>query len=242
MSGTLLGGRVAHVQPESGHRTGIEPVLLAASVPARAGQAVLEGGSGAGAGLLCLAARIAGITGVGVERDAALVDLARANAAANGFAGLDFLAAPLESFAGPPRFDHAFANPPWHDAAGTPSPDTGRESARRASGGLYAAWAARLGGAIHRRGSLTLAAPAGRLAEALAALQAAGCGSLRVMPLWPKLGRAPKLILLQGIKGGRSPDALLPGLVLHTAQGGYTAEAEAILRAGAGLDWTAKTR
>ncbi|MCX7381847.1 MAG: SAM-dependent methyltransferase, partial [Alphaproteobacteria bacterium] len=65
----LLGGRVVHSQPELGHRTGVEPVLLAAFVPARPGERVLEGGSGAGAGLLCLAARVA-VSGLGVEIDA----------------------------------------------------------------------------------------------------------------------------------------------------------------------------
>ena len=46
---SLLGGRVPYVQPTHGHRSGIEPVLLAASIPARAGHMVLEGGAGAGA-------------------------------------------------------------------------------------------------------------------------------------------------------------------------------------------------
>ncbi|HET9018931.1 MAG TPA: SAM-dependent methyltransferase, partial [Acetobacteraceae bacterium] len=91
MSGTLLGGRVHHTQLAEGHRTGIEPVLLAASIPAMHGARVLEGGTGSGAGLLCLAARVQGIAGVGIERDPALAALARANIAANGFAGLAVL-------------------------------------------------------------------------------------------------------------------------------------------------------
>ena len=68
-AGSLLGGRVPYCQPAQGHRSGIEPVLLAASIPARAGARVLEGGSGAGAGLLCLAARVPDISGLGLEVD-----------------------------------------------------------------------------------------------------------------------------------------------------------------------------
>ena len=49
--GHLLGGRVRYAQPRSGFRSGIEPVLLAAAVPARPGERVLEAGSGAGAAL-----------------------------------------------------------------------------------------------------------------------------------------------------------------------------------------------
>jgi tRNA1(Val) A37 N6-methylase TrmN6 len=46
---------------------------------------------------------------------------------------------------------------------------------------------------------------------------------------------AAKRILLQARRGGRGPDRVLPGLVLHEAQGGYTAEAEAVLREAAPL-------
>ena len=68
---------MAHEQPKLGHRTGIEPVLLAAFVPARAGDSVLEGGTGSGAGLLCLTVRVADLRAVGVERDPEMAVLAR---------------------------------------------------------------------------------------------------------------------------------------------------------------------
>jgi len=38
----FLGGRLGILQPKKGYRAGVDPVLLAASVPARAGQSVLE--------------------------------------------------------------------------------------------------------------------------------------------------------------------------------------------------------
>ena len=82
--GTLLGGRVRHAQPHLGHRTGLEPVLLAACVPARPGQRVLEGGTGVGSALLCLAVRVPGLVGRGIERDAVMAELARGTIAANG--------------------------------------------------------------------------------------------------------------------------------------------------------------
>ena len=85
-AGTLLDGRLHHAQPTAGHRTALEPVLLAAAIPARPGERVLEGGTGSGAALLCLAARVAGLYAVGIERDAAMAALARDNMAANGFA------------------------------------------------------------------------------------------------------------------------------------------------------------
>jgi tRNA1Val (adenine37-N6)-methyltransferase len=237
---TLLGGRVRHVQAACGHRTGIEPVLLAAAIVARPGQRVLEGGTGSGAALLCLAERCPGIVGVGIERDPAQADLARQNIEANAMTGLAVVTGDLTDSALLPvagRFDHAFANPPWHAPSGTISPDAGQEAARRAPEGLLGAWIGALARRLRERGSLTLVTSAGTLAECMAGLAEAGCGSATLLPLWPKQGREAKLVLLRGLRGGRGPTRVLPGLVLHADGGGYTPAAEAILRHGSALEW-----
>jgi tRNA1(Val) A37 N6-methylase TrmN6 len=231
--GTLLDGRVRHVQPVAGHRTGLEPVLLAACVPAKPGERVLEAGTGSGAALLCLAARIPGLRGVGVERDPAMAALARRNAAANHL-DITVLQADIAALQVDGRFDHALANPPW-GGEGTASPEPLREAAKRAAPGLFALWAARLATPLRHHGTLTLIIAAAALPASLAALEAAGCGSPAIVPLWPRAGQPARLAILQGIKGGRGPCRLLPGLVLHAAGGGFTPETDAILRAGAAL-------
>jgi tRNA1(Val) A37 N6-methylase TrmN6 len=237
--GWLLGGRVHHAQFRNGHRTGLEPVLLAAAVPAQPGERVLEGGTGSGAALLCLAARVPGLSAVGLERDPALATLARANAAANGFADLSVLAtditAPWPGDTPDARaFDHALANPPWH-GSGTASPDAAREAAKRATPDVFAVWAARLASPLRPGGTLTLVASTGSLPACLDALRGAGCGSLALLPLWPRPEKPAKLVLLQGVKGGRGACRVLAGLVLHTGDGGFTPAANAVLRDGAAL-------
>ena len=209
--------------------------MLAAAIPARSGEHVLEGGSGAGAALLCLAARVPGLHGTGVERDPALAALAGRNAQANRFGGLGFVAADVVAIRDLGRFDHAMANPPYHPPSGTASPDSAREQAKRGGEGLLAAWAAALAAPLRHRGTLSFILPAATLPECLAAMAAAGCAVRAVLPLWPKAGLAAKLVLVQGVKGGRTTLRLLPGLVLHRAEGGYTTEADAILRDGAAL-------
>ena len=231
----LLDGRVRHDQPVAGHRTGIEPVLLAASIPARTGERILEGGTGSGAALLCVAHRVPGITGLGLEIDPAMAALAGANGAANGFGALEFLATDLTAWRTGARFDHAMANPPWHAAGASASPDAGKDRARRAAPGLFAAWAAALARPLRHRGTLTFVIAAAHADAALAAIADAGCGSLAMLPLWPRAGVAARLVLLRGIKGGRGPFRLLPGLVLHAPDGGFTDEAQTILRDGAAL-------
>lgn len=230
-----MGGTVRLAQPRHGHRSGIEPVLLAAIVPARVGQRILEGGTGAGAGLLCLAQRVAGISGVGLELDAVMAALARANFAASAASELSVLEGDLALTVPDGVFDHAMANPPWHDAAATQSPDPVRALARHARPGLMALWAQQLAQRLRHRGTLSFITGAGTLTECLAAFTQAGCGSHVVMPLWPRAGRPSKLVLLQGVRGGRGPSRVLPGLVLHDARDGYTEAADAVLRGGAML-------
>jgi tRNA1(Val) A37 N6-methylase TrmN6 len=194
-----------------------------------------------GTALLCLAYRVPGISGVGIERNPALVEIARANAAANRFPSLSFVASDLLQFRAGCAFDHAFANPPWHAPGATASPNAGREVAKRGASGLFLAWARALAAPLRNRGTLTVVIATARLAECLAALEAAGCGSPTVLPLWPKPERAAKLVLVSGVKGGRGPCRLPPGLVLHRPDGAYTDAAEAILRDGAPLPLYARS-
>lgn len=234
-SGHLLDGRVHYAQPRQGFRSGIEPVLLAASIPARRGESALEGGTGAGATLLCLAARVPDLRAVGVEREPGLVMLARQNAAANRQPRLSFIVADMAALPDTGAFDHACANPPYHSPAGTASPDAAREAAKRGRSGLAQHWATALAERLRPRGTLTFILPAAILAVCAEAFAAAGCPPIAMLPLWPKPGREAKLVLLRGVKGSRAPFRVLPELVLHDAEGGFTQDAEAILRHGRAL-------
>ncbi|HEY4041783.1 MAG TPA: methyltransferase [Rhodopila sp.] len=233
--GHLLGGRVLYFQPATGFRSGVEPVLLAASVPAQAGDYVLEAGSGAGAALLCLTARVPGVRATGVEIDASVAGLAAVNARANGFANIEIVADRIESAFLPSQFDHAMTNPPYHAPLGSASPNAARETAKRGSDGLILGWIGRLSNLLRPRGSLTLIAPAGMVPSCLTAMSRSRCACTAIFPLWPKAGRPAKLVLLRGAKDTRAPVRLMPGLVLHQPDGSFSDAAQSILRDGAAL-------
>jgi tRNA1(Val) A37 N6-methylase TrmN6 len=238
----FLCGRLRLWQPRQGYRAATDPVLLAAAVPARPGQAVLDLGCGAGAAALCLAQRVAGLRLAGVELQPAYAELARRNAARNG------VAMQVEEGAVPdlPRalrqgFDHVIANPPYYGAGGTPSPVAARDRALRAVTPV-ADWVRAGLTRLVPGGWLTLILSTPLLPEALAALPPRG-GSAEVLPLAPRDGRAAPRVILRARKGGRGPFRLLPALVLHqgAAHDGdrenYTPAATAVLREGQDLLW-----
>ena len=230
MDDRFLGGRVAVRQSADGFRSGLDAVMVAAAVPARAGDHVLELGAGAGAASLCVAARVAFCRVTAVEIDAALAGLIRENAQVNG--------APVEAvcadiFALPPElkreFAHVFCNPPFHE--GQASPDEARDRALRDAGRLGEWLEVGLKRTVSG-GTFTTIIRADRMGEALSLLPARG---VSVLPLWPRADVPAKRVVVQAVKGARSALTMLPGLVLHEQDGRYTQAADAILRDGAAL-------
>lgn len=232
---SVLGGRLTLQQPARGYRAAIDPVLLAASVtpPARGG-AVLDLGCGVGTAALCYAARVPDGPVIGLELQPALADLARTNAEANGMA--DRVRIVTGDLLDPPPavpgngFARVLANPPYlAPEAADPAPQPEKAAATVEGTADLAAW---IGFALSRlepRGRLILVHRADRLADILTLL-AGRAGDIAVFPLWPKPGQAAKRVIVGARKGARGGTTVLPGLVLHTADGAYTPAAEAVLR------------
>lgn len=236
----FLMGRLRLLQPARGYRAATDPVLLAAACPAKAGESVLDLGCGAGAAALCLAARVPGVVLAGLEVQPGYADLARRNAERNGVA-MEVVQGDLTAMPKVLRrdFDHVVANPPYYDAGGSPSPNAARDRALRVDTPI-AAWVTAAGARLRPGGWLTMIFATPCLPEALTALPPK-LGSASVLPLEPRVGRAPPRVILQARKGGRGAFLLLPPFTLHdgTSHDGdresYTAAANDILRNGADL-------
>ncbi|MEJ0067868.1 MAG: methyltransferase [Pseudomonadota bacterium] len=234
----LLGGRVALAQPAAGYRAAIDPVLLAAAVDAAPGERVVDLGCGVGTAALCLMQRVPELRVLGVDCDPDAVALACGNAGRNRRDGftvqmLDLLGDPAALAALAP-VAHVMTNPPFHAAAASdPSPVAAKARATIAGFALDV-WLARAVRLLAPRGSLTVIYRADRLDALLAALPKA-VGAIAVVPLWPRAGAPAKRVIVAAIKGSRAPCTITAGLVLHRPDGGYTAEAEALLREAAGL-------
>jgi len=174
---------------------------------------------------------------VGVERDAEVLALARANIAANGLDDRVEAIAGDVGAAAPTGFDAALANPPFFDdPAALRAPHPAKSGAWMAEDGLEA-WTGYLVAAIRDGGTLTLIHRADRLADILAALSAKA-GSFQVRPIHPFADEPAKRVLVRAVRGGKAPLQLLAPLVAHERGGAkHSAEAEAILRGAADLPW-----
>jgi tRNA1(Val) A37 N6-methylase TrmN6 len=240
----FLGGRLSVVQPQRGHRAGSDAVFLAAAVPAKSGERVLDIGAGVGVAGLCLLARVPGIRITAVEIDAGQCALAAGNAARNGFsAQFEVVTADVTApgkilgAAGLKResYHHLIANPPFHEEGRVrAAPDAARASAHVMGAGGLAAWVRFFAAMAAPNARLTLIHLPDCLGELLELLDGR-FGDVAVFPLFPKRDQPAVRILVQAQKGSKAGLSLLPGLVLHEEDGSYTEAAEAILRGGEAL-------
>jgi tRNA1(Val) A37 N6-methylase TrmN6 len=236
----LLGGRIRLRQPAAGYRVAIDPVFLAAAVPAEPHQLVLDVGCGAGAAMLCLATRVPQSRVVGLEMQRDLVRLAGDNAILNGMETRisvmigDLLRPPPRL--SPGAFDHVMANPPFYEHGRTmTAASAGKAEATVEGNADLPAWVRFALAMVRPKGTVTFIHRADRI-DALLGEIAGRAGEVVVYPLWAGEDRPASRILVRARKQIAAPARLARGLVLHRADGRLSERAESILREGRGLE------
>jgi tRNA1(Val) A37 N6-methylase TrmN6 len=132
------------------------------------------------------------------------------------------------------------ANPPYFRRDhSVPAQEAGRERAMGEATAL-AQWIEVAAPRVVDGGHVTFIQRAERLPE-LIALMTARLGSVEVLPLIPRRGRAAQLVLIRGRKGGRAPFRLADPVLMHAGaahdgdRDDYTELVAAVLREGAAL-------
>lgn len=239
----LYQGKLTLEQPRRAYRFGSDAMLLAAAIPAHnpshEGRKVLELGCGVGAVLLAGHYRAPGIHLTGIERETEYAELARANIRRNNAENHvtvvqgDVCDRGLLHLLG--VFDHVVANPPYYEVEKhSAAPDELRRVARQQAPGDLGEWLQAANRFVKPKGSVTVIHSVEKLDELVDGLKKF-CGAIRIFPLWPQAVQACKRVIVTGQKGSRAPLSLLPGLVLHQADGQLAPCAAEIINQGRSL-------
>ena len=230
----LLAKQVQITQPKTGYRVGSDAVLAAASLTAERGR-VLDLGAGVGGISLCIAKRLGEVQITAVEIDPVTAALARHNVAVNGMghqvrvvnANINAMPAVMAN-----SFDHVISNPPYHHKAGTQPRHAARARAHVGANTDLHDWVKAAVWSVKPRGRISFICRADRAAELIGLFDRAGAGETLIFPLWSRPMSPASRVIIQVRKAVRGPGAILPGLIVHNHDGGFTDAVQHIMKGG----------
>jgi tRNA1Val (adenine37-N6)-methyltransferase len=225
----MRGAGVVHVtQPVTGHRFTLDSILLADFCRVKPGERVLEAGAGTGIVSLLLSKKHPRAVFTALEVQPSLASLCEQNIADNGLGGrmrmvrkdLRRIGRTIE----PGSLSVIIANPPYiKEGAGRTSPETSRRTARQAHAASLGSWL-NLQRYLKNGGRFCLIFSAARLAELVSLMRQRKLEPKRLRLVHPYKDRPAALALLEAVKRGGSGLEVLPPLIVHEQDGGYTKE------------------
>ena len=220
-------GGLALIQDEGGFRYGIDAVLLAtfAAGAVKPPKRICDLGAGNGAVAMILLAKCpdAFVTGVEIQEEAAA--LARRSAALNGFAQRceiltgDVRDIPFEE-SQRESFDLVVTNPPYVRASGPMI--SGRKEVALARHEIEGGLSDFLDAAsvlLRNHGTLCMVHRPARLAEIITEASARHLETKEILPVAPREGRDPNLLLIRFVKNGGQGTALRAPLYVYEGDG-----------------------
>jgi tRNA1Val (adenine37-N6)-methyltransferase len=231
---TLLEGKLGILQGRRGYRFSLDALLLAHFVKLHGRGKVIDLGTGNGV-IACLLAFLypqARVTGLEIQEG--MVDRAWRSVALNKLQDrVEIVHGDVCSIGqmfSPRGFDAAVCNPPYRGrASGRVSPDPERRIARHEiRGGLDDFM--RAGSYVLRDGgTMAVIYSAARAIALLERMRQEGLEPKRLRVVYSYEESPASLVLVEGVKGGRSELKILPPLIVYTKERRYSAEVKGIL-------------
>ena len=217
------------IQKVKGFRFGTDSVLLADFATPRKGERAVDLGCGTGAIALLMAGHQPDMTVDAVELQPDIADMARRSVALNGLeARMRVFPGDMRDIwrtLGAGRYSLAVCNPPYGKSGAALESRSETKRLARHEGDLspadVAASAAKL---LKNGGRFCAIFPAPRAYELMRAMDDAGIAPKRVRTVHGVAGRAPKFVLIEGVKQGGEGLHWLPPLVLRNEDGAFTEE------------------
>jgi len=225
----LQRGGLRIIQRESGFRFGTDAVLLADFCAAKRGERVCDMGTGTGVLPLLIAARSEQTTFDAFEVQEDVADMAARSVRLNGLQSrIHVHNADCREAARVIGYEVCHlvvTNPPYTaGGAGLVSPRKTRALSRCDSDCPLPDWMAACARVLRNGGRLCCVFPAPRFLQLCDAMRDARVEPKRVRFVAAHADAAPKLVLVEGLKGGRPGLHIGPLLVTHRADGGFTEE------------------
>ena len=230
----LFDGRVRLYQRRSGYRFSLDALLLAYFTRLKRGEKIVDLGAGNGVVPLILAYRYpwAGITGVELQEP--MVKRARKNVRLNGLEDrVEILAGDvraIENVAPAASFHAAVCNPPFRrPTSGRVSPDDEKRVARHETEGALGDFLRAAVFLLRAKGRVTIIYPAVRAIDLLVEMRRTGIEPKRLRLVHSFVDAKANLVLVEGIKGGRSGVEILAPLIIYQRKKEYTDEVAVIV-------------
>ena len=225
----LQRGGLRILQRVEGFRFGTDAVLLADFARAKKGEHIADVGTGTGVLPLLLSARAENTTFDAFEIQPEVADMAARSVRINGLeARIRVHNADCRDAAkiiGYERCHLIVTNPPYTGkGAGLVSTEETRAISRSDSDCSLGEWIAACGRLLKNGGRLCCVFPAPRFLALCDAMRDARIEPKRVRFVCARADAAPKLVLLEGMKGGRPGLHFDPMLITHDEGGAYTKE------------------
>jgi len=228
---TFLNGRIKVKQDRSGYRFSIDSILLACYAKLRSGDKVLDLGTGCGIVSLILAYRESNLKIFGIEVQKELADIASFNVEENHMGDIinilckDMKELKNDMISGP--VDLVVSNPPyWKAESGRINPDMQRAVARHEIKVSLVDITATVRRVLRTAGRFVTIYSAERITDLLTHLRSAGIEPKFLRMIHSDIKTEAKLVLVEGIKGGRHGVKIGPPLIIYDEKGDYTKEVE----------------
>jgi tRNA1Val (adenine37-N6)-methyltransferase len=233
---TFFDGALSVMQSRTGYRFSIDAILLASAIEPKAGQTIVDLGTGCGIIPLILAYRHPDIRLFGVEMQTDLVELARTNAAQNRMTDrIHIVSADVRQLTtgqvdGP--VDLVICNPPYHSIqSGRLNPNLQRAIARHEIHLNLEQLLTSVRRILRTGGRFATIFPAERIVDLFSEMRCAGIEPKQMRAVHTRRPEGAKLILAQGVMRGKPGISVDPALVIYAADGTYTDEVQQMMEA-----------
>lgn len=223
-----------------GHRSGVDAMILAASVPDNFTGHLADLGAGAGAAGFAVASRLKKCKVTLIERSDLMADFARLSINDPQNQHLVDRISLIEAdvtLMGKARhnaglqdnsFDYAIMNPPFNEPHDRATPYDLKAQAHVMPEGMFENWLRTASAIVRPGGGISIIARPSSLKDIVDACHKR-FGGLRILSVHPRPSAAAIRIIVQGIKGSRAALSIEPPLILHNDNGNeFTDRAHAI--------------